>query len=364
MHGGGGNDIVGSLGGNDQVFGDAGDDIVFGGTGNDILSGGTGNDKLDGGLGWDTALQSGSLADYSLHQEGNALVLTHKTTGEIDHLKSIEMVKFDTGSSLYIADSDAEAAIAHIATKWLGRDLSADEGAQFQAFSHLTPLEVAQAVLRGPLASEFQGHTAQELIEGWQTNPQILRMDVVSEVVQGTAGLDAINYGLQLADGHLQWVSEGVWEGTNLTNGDMAQLHSIERVHFTDASVALDGASVAALIAVTLGGASLQDRAITSEGLSLMDSGWSNQDIGAAALKLAMGQGTHTAQDTVQWLWTKAHGSAGTNEQLLPYVQQLQAGSITADDLAWEAAQYALANPQVALTGVLQQGLVYDAALV
>ncbi|CAC9228597.1 Hemolysin, plasmid [Comamonas aquatica] len=363
LHGGGGNDTVGSLGGNDQVFGDDGDDIVFGGTGHDTLSGGTGNDHLDGGVGWDTALQSGSLSDYTLSQAGNALLLTHKTTGEVDHLKSVEMVKFDTGASLYIADSDAEAAIAHIATKWLGRDLSAKEGAEFQAYSHLTALEVAQAVLRGPYGEQLQGHTAEELIAGWQDNPQILRMDVVSEVVQGSTGVDAINYGVKLADAHLQWVSDGVWEGTNVTNGDMAQLHSIERVHFSDASVALDGANLAALIAVTLGEASLQDRAITSEGLALMDSGWSNQAIGAAALQLAMSAGTHTAEDTVQWLWTKAYGSAGTAEQLQPYVQQLQSGATTVGDLAWEAAQYAQANPQVGLAGVQQQGLVYDAVV-
>lgn len=364
LHGGGGNDTVGSLGGNDQVFGDDGDDIVFGGTGHDTLSGGTGNDHLDGGVGWDTALQSGSLSDYTLSQAGNALLLTHKTTGEVDHLKSVEMVKFDTGTSLYIADSDAEAAIAHIATKWLGRDLSAEEGAEFQAYSHLTALEVAQAVLRGPYGEQLQGHTAEELIAGWQDNPQILRMDVVSEVVQGSTGVDAINYGVKLADAHLQWVSNGVWEGTSRINGDMVELHNIERLHLNDASVALDGANLAALIAVTLGEASLQDRAITSEGLALMDNGWSHQAIGAAALKLAMGAGTHTAEDTVQWLWTKAYGSAGTAEQLQPYVQQLQAGATTVGDLAWEAAQYALANPKVALAGVLQQGLVYDTVVI
>ncbi|WP_239231470.1 DUF4347 domain-containing protein, partial [Comamonas aquatica] len=74
LHGGGGNDTVGSLGGNDQVFGDAGDDIVFGGTGHDTLSGGTGNDRLDGGLGWDTALQIGSVADYTLSMTGDDLI--------------------------------------------------------------------------------------------------------------------------------------------------------------------------------------------------------------------------------------------------------------------------------------------------
>ncbi|WP_305807115.1 hypothetical protein, partial [Stenotrophomonas sp. YIM B06876] len=102
------------------------------------------------------------------------------------------------------------------------------------------------------------------------------------------------------------------------------------------------------------------DKVVTTEGLALIDGGWSTQDIGAAALSLAMGRDQqHTAQETVQWLWSRAHGSEGTAEQLQPYVQLLQSGAVTAGDLAWEAAQYALAHPAVELAGVQQHGLVY-----
>jgi len=65
-------------------------------------------------------------------------------------------------------------------------------------------------------------------------------------------------------------------------------------------------------------------------------------------------------QETVQWLWSHATGSAGTAEQLQPYVDALQSGRSTVGDLAWEAAQYALAHPQVELAGVQQHGLVYS----
>ncbi len=53
LHGGGGNDTVGSESGNDKLFGDDGDDIMFGGEGNDKLYGGTGNDQLAGDAGND-----------------------------------------------------------------------------------------------------------------------------------------------------------------------------------------------------------------------------------------------------------------------------------------------------------------------
>jgi hypothetical protein len=49
LHGGAGNDTVGSKGGDDQLFGDEGNDTVVGGLGNDHLEGGAGDDLLVGG---------------------------------------------------------------------------------------------------------------------------------------------------------------------------------------------------------------------------------------------------------------------------------------------------------------------------
>lgn len=366
LHGGGGNDIVGSLGGNDQAFGDAGDDVVFGGSGNDRLSGGSGNDRLDGGLGWDTALQSGSRQDYTLSREGDALVLTHTGTGEVDRLKSVEMLRFDSGPSLYLAASDAEAALAHIATRWLGRDLTAEEGTEGQLNSQLSALQIAQAVLRSPYAAQLQGHTAEELIAGWQSNPQIVRMDVTPELVRGGSGLDTLSLDYQYADIHLERMTDGRWEGTALTTGAMADLRGIERLHFKDASVALDmngaAGTVAALLVVVLGAQALGNRGCAGEGLAALDFGMRAQDIGEVALQLVQKQQGHsfTAQETVQWLWSHATGSAGTVEQLQPYVDALQSGQSTVGDLAYAAALHALAHPTVELVGVQQHGLVYS----
>ncbi|QEI04819.1 DUF4347 domain-containing protein [Pigmentiphaga aceris] len=111
IHGGGANDTVGSLRGKDQTFGDAGDDVVYGGTDNDTLSGGTGNDRLNGGFGLDTALQSGTLADYVVTRDGNTVVLTHRTSGEIDRLLDVEVVSFDSGPGLVIAHEASDVAM-------------------------------------------------------------------------------------------------------------------------------------------------------------------------------------------------------------------------------------------------------------
>lgn len=57
LHGGDGDDYIGSLAGKDTLFGDAG---------NDTLSGGPGDDLLDGGTGDDTALFTGNIDDYTI----------------------------------------------------------------------------------------------------------------------------------------------------------------------------------------------------------------------------------------------------------------------------------------------------------
>jgi len=366
LHGGGGKDSVGSLGGNDQVFGDSGNDIVFGGTGHDTLSGGTGNDRLDGGLGWDTALQAGSLADYTLSTDGQVLVFTHRTSGEVDRLKSMEQVKFDSGPALYIADSEAEAAVEHIATRWLERAPTALEGAWAQENSALTALQVAEVVLQAA-PGLFPGRTAQELVAGLQDNAQIVRMDVIPELNQGSAGHEELRVELNRADVHLVRTGNDRWEGTSLIDGNMAESVGIERLHLKDVSVALDtqatAGQVAGLLSVLLGSAGLTHQGLAGAGLAALDSGMSVEVLSGYAIDALQQQQGHAfaAQELVQLLWTNVTGSAGTQQQLQPFVQQLQTGDIGAQELVSAAAQYALAHPSTELVGVLDSGLFYNA---
>ena len=110
LHGQGGNDTVGSLRGKDQTFGDDGNDVVYGGTGNDTLHGGAGNDRMNGGFGLDTGVQSGVLGDYAVAVDGRAVVLTHKTSAEVDRFIDVEHIVFDSGTSLIVAHEAGDVA--------------------------------------------------------------------------------------------------------------------------------------------------------------------------------------------------------------------------------------------------------------
>ena len=86
LHGGGGNDVVGSRTGDDKLHGDDGNDVVIGGIGNDTLEGGNGDDVLQGGASdagrWTFALGS----DGRLHSRFAATQLLGAETASLDRI--------------------------------------------------------------------------------------------------------------------------------------------------------------------------------------------------------------------------------------------------------------------------------------
>ncbi|HRQ06383.1 MAG TPA: DUF4214 domain-containing protein, partial [Nitrosomonas halophila] len=255
LFGGDGNDIVGSLGGDDFVSGGAGDDVVFGGTGNDILHGGPGNDRLNGGFGFDMALQEGVLADYEVTIRGHEVILTHRN-GEIDSLIDVELVRFDSGPSLAIAYSAAEAAAHHLVKTWLERDLTPAEGNALQNWRDAEVDEIVAAFLNLPEAADLREKTSGELLAGLASNPYVIQLDVVREYigsddndqgylplglamhVDGGAGHDV----LRMAGGrdavHLELVGDVV-ELTRLSDGAMLGLKNAEAIAFDSGETVL-----------------------------------------------------------------------------------------------------------------------------
>lgn len=227
LHGGGGDDVIGSRGGDDLLFGDAGNDIVFGGTGNDTLSGGTGNDKLHGGLGWDTAKQSGAQTDYYITNEGSTLVLTHTKTGEVDRFASVELLQFEGGPNLYVVSSDAQAALVHIVTTWLGRELRAEDGLMLQGWVQYSPIEVAESILASADGITLTGQTAAQLLEGWQNNARYVRVEALSEYVPTGGFIDSSTFAeLNAPSLRFEMGGDGSWEGIDLATGSMISLQA------------------------------------------------------------------------------------------------------------------------------------------
>ncbi len=377
IHGGGGNDTVGSEAGDDQVYGDAGDDIVFGGAGNDLLSGGIGSDRLNGGTGFDVAIQEGKRTDYTVTLEGNGIRLTHTATGVSDWLVDVEQVRFATGPSLTVAHSAAEEAAAFLFQKWIGRDLSQAEGAVIQTLTGQSALQVA-TLFAQVFAQQSAGKTPAQLLEG-MADAGAIRVDAVRDVtvtgdagnntiiptlglaryVDGGAGIDTVVIPATLAQTHLQANGGGNFTLQRMTDGAMLDLTSVERINLSDTKLALDlngHAGEAAKLLGALGGpAILSNKGLVGEVIRALDAGVSSQALAGIGLQAL---GAQTPAQVAQLLWTNVVGRAGTAQELQPLVDLMGQG-ILASDLAVMAGNLDLNATRIDLVGLTAKGIEF-----
>lgn len=118
----------------------AGNDIVQGGPANDSISGEGGNDTLDGRGGTDIAIFTGSYNQYSFSKNGNAYVISDSISNRdgVDSLSNIELVKFSDKtvavSDLISQSSSGEVSVSGTATNSSGKNESVVGSAQIDKF--------------------------------------------------------------------------------------------------------------------------------------------------------------------------------------------------------------------------------------
>lgn len=112
LNGGAGNDWLYGGYGDDRLNGEADDDWLYGGVGDDRLYGGVGEDVLSGGSGQDTAVFDFNMSEYDWTSTPGEV--HHISSGEIDLVESIEVLKFNDGTLVLgdtmpdpIVDTDA-----------------------------------------------------------------------------------------------------------------------------------------------------------------------------------------------------------------------------------------------------------------
>jgi hypothetical protein len=377
IHGGGGNDTVGSEAGDDQVYGDAGDDTVFGGAGNDLLSGGTGSDKLNGGTGFDVAIQEGARTDYTVALEGAGIKLTHTASGVSDWLVDVEQVRFATGPSLTVAHSAAEEAGAYLFQKWLGRDLTQSEGAIIQTLAGQSAEQVA-SLFAQVFPTQAAGKTAAQLLDG-MAGAGAIRVDAIREVtvtgdaghntisptlglaryVDGGAGTDTVVLPATLAQTHVQHNANGSYTLQRMTDGAMLDVTRVERVSFSDTKLALDlngnAGQAAKLLGALAGPGILANKGIVGEVIRLLDAGASSQTIAGLGLQLL---GANTPTQVAQTLWTNVTGRAGTDGEL-KILTDIMAGGVSASELVVMAANLDMNATRIDLVGLAAKGIEF-----
>ena len=381
VHAGGGNDTISSQDGDDRLYGGAGDDVISAGAGNDILSGGSGNDRFDGGAGFDVALQEGKLADYKVTLDGQGIRLTHISSGVYDLLVDVEQVRFDTGPAFTVAYSAAEQAAAFLFRKWLDRDMTQAEGVTYKALVGASALDVAATFARAfPQATS--GESAGTLIDGMAESTSIIRLgagpapelsilgnagdNTLSPVlgvirhVDGYGGIDTVVLPVALGQAQLEASGTG-FTLTRVSDGALLGLKNVERVKFSDASLALDVAGAghagqAVKLLGALGGPTLlMNKLLVGEVIRALDAGVSAESLAGLGLGAL---GAQTPEQVVQLLWTNLMGRAGTAQEIAPLVDLFDQG-VTGAQLSVLAGDLDLNAVRIGLVGLVGHGVEY-----
>jgi len=136
-------------------------------------------------------------------------------------------------------------------------------------------------------------------------------------------------------------------------------LRSIERIKFSDTSLAtdLDGNAgiTAKILGAVFGKHSVNNKSYVGIGLNYLDAGWTYDNLATFALNAS---GVKSSDQIVNLLWSNVFGIAPTDAQKSPYIKMLTDG-MTAGALVHLAADTSFNAININLIGLAQIGIEY-----
>ena len=217
---------------------------------------------------------------------------------------------------------------------------------------------VLENLIGSAFADNLHGNDVNNVINGGAGNDQIT----------GGGGNDNIDGGVGIDIAIFSGASKGYKISTEATSvlvtGDaitdgIDTLLNIERIRFSDKSIAIDlngNAGISAkVIGAVLGKTQVQNLTYVGLGLSYLDKGMSYSDLSALALT-AVGATTNDA--VVSTLWKNVIGTDATAEIKAPYIKMLTDG-MKVGDLVVLAADTSFNTTNINLVGLAQTGIEY-----
>jgi hypothetical protein len=184
--------------------------------------------------------------------------------------------------------------------------------------------------------------------------------------IDGGLGTDTCIYDVSLASSQVVRNSDGSFKvvlqnkaTTPSLNVSTDTLTNVERLQFTNTSVAIDlngnAGTTAKILGAVFGKDSVSNKSYVGIGIYFLDSGWTYDNLAGLALEAA---GAKTNDQIVSLLWTNVIGTKPTTADKQPYIALLENG-MTAGALAHLAADTALNTSNINLVGLLQTGIEY-----
>jgi hypothetical protein len=155
--------------------------------------------------------------------------------------------------------------------------------------------------------------------------------------------------------------NRGDWVGSlKAAPGTKYLLQDVERLQFSDRSIALDldgnAGKVARILGAVLGAQAVRNAEYVGIGIDLLDGG-TGYDVLAAMAMSAVGK--TTAADICSQLWLNLTGSAATPADIAPFVAMLDKGELSVGALTVLAANADINAANIGLVGLAQTGLEF-----
>lgn len=196
----------------------------------------------------------------------------------------------------------------------------------------------------------INGLGGNDLLIGGQGDDQII----------GGLGIDTAQFSGTFANYSLT-TSKAQFSVTDkrLNSDGLDSLAGVERLKFSDKSIAIDldgNAGISAkIIGAVLGKEAVKIPAFMGIGLSLLDQGMSYSDLGALALA-AVGANSNEAIATT--VWRNLYGTTPTIEEIAPVVKQLNAG-LKPGDYIVSVGDSTINSTNIGLVGLVSTGIEF-----
>jgi serralysin len=180
-----------------------------------------------------------------------------------------------------------------------------------------------------------------------------------NDSIDGGRGIDIASFSGASKD---YKISSGA--SSTLVTGDATRdgtdtLLNVERVKFSDKSIAIDlngnAGITAKVIGAVLGKTLVQNSTYVGLGLSFLDKGTTYSDLGALALSVV---GATTSDAVVSTVWKNVVGTDATAELKAPFIKMLTDG-MKVGDFVVLAADTSFNTTNINLVGLAQTGLEY-----
>lgn len=209
-----------------------------------------------------------------------------------------------------------------------------------------------------------------KIIRTWAGNDTIYTLNAntstntnspnAESTIDGGLGVDTSIYNATSKDFTLAKVKDtDKFKVTSTTANIQDLLTNIERLKFTDKSIAIDlngnAGTTAKILGAVFGKESVTNKDYVGIGLSFLDTGWTYENLAGLALNAA---GAKTNDEIVSLLWTNVIGTMPTAADKQPFIAFLENG-MTAGALARLAADTSFNTTNINLVGLAQTGIEY-----